>query len=118
MHTVVTHSVTAPVVETSFRAIEDANVNKTLILLLLSLVVHNESWIVFGDYCLVSCALHSVSFCHTRSRGVKYILIQLEFTSDASPATMACSLFHSRAEVLATVDISFDIYLYLEKASN
>ena len=30
---------------------------------------------------------------------------------------MACSLFHSRAEVLATVNISFYSYLYLEKAS-
>ena len=62
-------------------------------------------------------SLHSVSICHTRSIGVKYILIQLEFTSDASPVTTACSLFHSRAEVLATVNISFDVYLYLEKAS-
>ena len=44
-------------------------------------------------------------------------MIQLEFTSDASPVTTACSLFHSRAEVLATVNISFDVYLYLEKAS-
>ena len=34
MHTVVTHSVTAPVVETSFRAIEDAYLNDTLLLLL------------------------------------------------------------------------------------
>jgi len=31
--------------------------------------------------------------------------------ADASPDTMACSLFHSRAEVLATVNISFEIYL-------
>ena len=34
LHTVVTHSVTAPVVETSFRAIEDAYLNDTLLLLL------------------------------------------------------------------------------------
>ena len=51
-NTVVTHSVTAPVVETSFRAnsaIEDAYVNETLFLFLLSLVVDNKSEIAFGD---------------------------------------------------------------------